>query len=68
MFIARREDQSIYGAWLNRQWPDQEQIADDDTELVEFLSREIPQPTIEQKLSSLGLTVEALKEALGLEQ
>lgn len=67
MFIARREDGSIYGAWLNRQWPDQEHVLADDAELVAFLNPEITPPTIEQKLASLGLTVDALKQALGLE-
>ncbi|TAJ89741.1 hypothetical protein [Reyranella sp.] len=67
MYIARREDGSIYGAWLNRQWPDQEEIAADDVELLAFLNPEPSARTIEQKLASLGLTVEGLKEALGLE-
>lgn len=67
MFIDRREDGSISGAWLNRQWPNQEQVADDASELIDFLQRTLPQPTIEQKLSSLGLSIDDLKEALGLE-
>jgi hypothetical protein len=67
MFVARREDQSIYGAWLNRQWPEQEFLEQDDIELLAFLNPNITPPTIEQKLASLGLTVEGLKEALGLE-
>ncbi len=67
MYIARREDGSIYGAWLNRQWPDQEQVAADDAELAAFLNREQPTPTPEQRLQSLGLSADDLKSILGLE-
>lgn len=67
MYVARREDGSIYGAWANLQWADQEFLAADDAELVAFLNPVPATPTIEQKLNSLGLTVEGLKEALGLE-
>jgi hypothetical protein len=45
MFIDRRPDRSIYGAWSVRQWQGQEELADNDPELVAFLS---PKPPIDQ--------------------
>jgi hypothetical protein len=42
MFIGRRADNSIYGAWSVRQWPEQEELADDNPELVAFLAPKPP--------------------------
>lgn len=51
MFIARREDGSIYGAWANRQWKAQEELADTDPEYVAFRDRALP--VVEDKLTKL---------------
>lgn len=68
MFVGRREDQTIYGAWTNRQWQGQEELPDDDSELLAFFASLVPtERTPEQKLAAAGLSVAELKELLGLE-
>lgn len=66
MFIGRKEDNSIYGAWTVRQWEGQEELADEDPELVAFLALLEPPPlTPAQKLASIGLTVDDLRDLIG---
>jgi hypothetical protein len=60
MFIGRRGDTTIYGCWTVRQFPGQEEIADDDPALMAFLTT---RPPID--LSDLDNLDKALK-ALGL--
>jgi len=66
-FIGRREDHSIYGLWSVRQWPGQEWLAEDHTDVVAArAAAQPPERSPEQKLASLGLSVDDLKELLGL--
>lgn len=67
MYVGRKEDGTIYGTWTVRQWEGQEELADDHADVVAFLNREVPEPTPEQKLARAGLTVDELKELLGLD-
>jgi hypothetical protein len=67
MFIARREDGSIYGTWTVRQWDGQEQLPDDHADVVAARTRPLPERTTEQKLAAVGLSVADLKAELGLE-
>lgn len=67
MYVGRKEDGTIYGTWTVRQWEGQEELADDHADVVAFLNREVPTPTAEQKLARAGLTVDELKELLGLD-
>ena len=62
MFISRRGDNSIYGSWTVRQFPDQEEVPDNNPELAAFLA---PKPPIdlsdvdnlEKSLKSLALCI-----------
>ncbi len=67
MFIARREDGSIYGTWTIRQWVGQEQLTDNHADVVAFMGRPLPIRTTEQKLAAVGITADDLKTFLGLE-
>lgn len=67
MFIARKEDGSIYGAWTVQQWDGQEQLPDNHADVVAFMTRPMPTRTTEQKLAAAGLSVPELKELLGLD-
>jgi hypothetical protein len=42
MFIARKADGTIYGAWTVRQFDGQEELADSDPQLIAFLSPKPP--------------------------
>lgn len=67
-YVARREDQSIYGLWSVRQWDGQEFLAENHADVVAARqAAQPPTPTPEQRLASLGLTVDDLKELLGLQ-
>ncbi len=51
MFIGRRQDGSIYGAWRERQpedadHPNMEEVSDDHPDLVAFLAPKPPDPRI----------------------
>jgi hypothetical protein len=68
MFVGRRDDQTIYGAWTNRQWEGQEELSDDNPEVLAFFASLVPpERTPEQKLAAIGLTTQELKQVLGLE-
>lgn len=56
MFVARHPDNSIYGLWTVRQWPGQEELADNHPDVVAFLA---PKPPID--LSNLNNIEKALK-------
>ncbi len=45
MFIARKQDGTIYGAWSCRQWEAQEELAEDHPDLVAFLA---PRPPLDE--------------------
>jgi hypothetical protein len=58
LFIGRRADNSIYGAWSVRQWPGQEELAADNPELVAFLA---PKPPLDiSDINNLDKTLRAL--------
>jgi hypothetical protein len=42
MFIARRQDNSIYGCWTVRQFEEQEELPDDHSEVVAFMAPRTP--------------------------
>lgn len=66
-YIGRREDQSIYGLWSVRQWDGQEFLAENHADVVAArAAAQPPERTREQKLASLGLSIDDLKEMLGL--
>lgn len=66
-YVGRRQDQTIYGLWSQKQWDGQEWLAEDNAEVVAArAAADMPTPTPEQRLAALGLTVEDLKEVLGL--
>jgi hypothetical protein len=67
MFIARKEDGSIYGTWTVQQWDGQEELPDDHDDVVAFVGRPFPTRTAEQKLAAAGLSVAELKTLLELE-
>lgn len=69
MFIGRRPDTSIYGLWAVRQWAGQEELPADHADVVAFQAREVVPSdlTLEQKLGALGITLDGLKEALGIQ-
>lgn len=52
MFIGRRGDGSIYGAWTVRQWKDQEELPDNDPAVVAFVNRPMPVMPPQQKLEA----------------
>lgn len=61
MFIGRKNG-AIYGTWTVRQWPDQEDLADDHPDLVAFLAAKPPidlsnVDNIEKSLKALGLVM-----------
>lgn len=62
MFIARREDGSIYGSWTVRQFNGQEEVPSDHPDLVAFLAAK-PGPdlsnvdNLEKGLKALALCV-----------
>ncbi len=74
MFVARREDGSIYGAWRIPQTESQREqgaansdwMNDDDPEVLAFMNRPLPIRTAAQKLAAIGLTPEDLKSLVGL--
>jgi hypothetical protein len=67
-YVGRREDQSIYGLWSVRQWDGQEFLAENHADVVAARQADQPPtPTPEQRLASLGLSVDDLKELLGLQ-
>jgi hypothetical protein len=57
MFIGRRADNSIYGSWTVRQWPNQEELPADDPELIAFLA---PRPIDLSNIDNLDKTLKAL--------
>lgn len=66
MFVARRQDGSIYGTWTVRQNSDQEELPDDHADVVAFRERPMPTPSpspMEQRLAALETEVAALKAA-----
>lgn len=67
-YVGRREDQTIYGLWSGQQWPGQEFLAENHADVVAArAAAQPPTPTPEQRLASLGLTVDDLKELLDLQ-
>ncbi len=56
MFVARRDDMTIYGCWTVRQFPGQEELPDDHPHIAAFLA---PKPAIDQ--SDLDLVEKRLK-------
>lgn len=64
MFVARRQDGSIYGTWTVRQWSDQEELPDDHADVVAFRERPMPPAApspVELRLATLETEVAALK-------
>jgi hypothetical protein len=61
MFIGRRPDGTIYGAWTCQQPQDAdhlgiEEVSDDHPDLVAFITRDISQPkvpTLEERVAAL---------------
>lgn len=55
MYVSRRQDGTIYGAWTVRQHPGQEELADESAELVAFLTPAAPakKPTLDDVLEVL---------------
>jgi hypothetical protein len=67
-YIGRREDRSIYGLWTVQQWPGQEFLAENHADVVAArAATQPPERTTAQKLASIGITAEGLKQFLGLE-
>lgn len=67
-FVGRRQDQSIYGLWSVQQWDGQEWLAESHADVVAArAAAQPPAPTPEQRLASLGFTVDDLKELLGIQ-
>lgn len=54
MFVERRADLTIYGAWTVRQRPGQEELADNDPELVAFLN-----PPPDARLAAIDSSIAA---------
>lgn len=48
MFIGRRDDGTIYGTWTVRQWKGQEELPDDNSEVMAFVNRPLPQPQMDK--------------------
>lgn len=46
MFVDRRADGSIYGTWTVKQFPGQEELADNNPEVVAFLAPKPPDPRL----------------------
>ena len=64
-FIARRADNSIYGAWSVRQTPGQEELPDDHPEVVAFRA---PKPPIDlSSVDNMEKSLKALLFAQGVE-
>lgn len=62
MFIARREDGSIYGSWTVQQFKGQEEIPNEHPDLVAFLAPKAPidlsdVDNLEKGLKALALCV-----------
>jgi hypothetical protein len=58
MFIARKADGTIYGAWTVRQFDGQEELADSDPQLIAFLS---PKPPLDiSDIDNLDKVLKAL--------
>jgi len=70
MYIGRRQDGTIYGAWTSKQQQDKdhkgmEEVVDDHPDLIEFMrSKPMPITTIRQKFALLGIDIEELKTEL----
>lgn len=60
MFIARREDGSVYGCWTVRQWVDQEEVADDHPDVLAFRAPMAPIDLSDLNNIEKGLKVLAL--------
>ena len=68
MFIGRRVDGSIYGAWTCRQpddadHPGMEELPDNHPDVVAFVNR--PQPVAVDKVAALEARIAALESKTG---
>lgn len=67
MFVGRKENGDIFGtSTVEQQWTT-EKLPDDHAEVVAFLNRPRPERSVADRLAALGLSIDDLKEVLGLE-
>ena len=70
MYIGRKSDGTIYGAWSCKQpndadHPGIEEVSDNHPDLIAFLTpKSKPIKTTDDKLAAVGLTISDLKIAL----
>jgi hypothetical protein len=70
MFVSRNQDGAIYGCWTVRQFEGQEELTDDNSEVVSFMSRKPPSvdlsniDNLDKVLKTIGLLLRQYTNAL----